>query len=181
MRATEAQDPLLWEYVGQAVIDTFSRHDVEHWLDTGAPPMGGEEGVRRLVFAVSPLSRVMLRHTRPLLELYRARGKLKASLPKRVVLPLKPIHFTPQEEQAYNLLEEYCTGLARQMGKGEKGKKNVFALGMILSFLRLRFASSLFAIRESVRRRREKVDATLKHLIREEEIELDELSVSDLL
>jgi hypothetical protein len=30
--------------------------------------------VRRLIFAASPLSRVMLRHTRPLLEIYRQQG-----------------------------------------------------------------------------------------------------------
>jgi len=81
-------------------------------LDAGGSAMGGEDGVRRLVFAVAPLSRVMLRHTRPLLELYRARGKLKANLAKRVVLPLQPIRFTAPEEQAYNRLEDYCTGLA---------------------------------------------------------------------
>ena len=37
------------------------------------------------------------------------------------------------------------------------------SLGFLLSFLRLRFASSLFAIRETLGRRREKVTATLIH------------------
>ena len=181
VRTVEAQDPLLWDYVQRAVIDRFSRYDVDYWLDSGSPPMGGEDGICRLVFAVAPLSRVMLRHTRPLLEHYRAQGELKANLAKRVVLPLKPIHFTAQEAQAYNQLEAFCTGLSKQLAKGEKGKKNTYALGMMLSFLRLRFASSLFAIRESLRRRRGKVEATLKHLAQEDEFNLDELSVSDLL
>ncbi len=181
VRAAEAQDPLLWDYVQRAVIDSFSRYDIEDWLATGAPPLGSEEGVRRLAFAVSPLSRVMLRHSRPLLELYRARGQLTANLAQRVILPLQPIHFTPQEAQAYQQLEDYCAGLARQINPSEKGKKNPYALGMMLSFLRLRFASSLFAIRESLRRRLEKVNATLKHLVRAEELELDELSIADWL
>ncbi len=179
--AVKAQDPLLWDYVERAVLDSFSRYDVGCWLDSGAAPMGGEEGVRRLVFAVAPLSRVMLRHTRPLLELYRARGKLRANLARRVVLPLQPVRLTPQEEAAYHQLEAYCTGLAAQMGKTGQGKKNALALGMILSFLRLRFASSLFAIRESLRRRAQKVEATLKHLAEDAEHELDEQTASDLL
>jgi hypothetical protein len=179
--AVAGQDPLLWRYIQGAVIDDFARFDVDAWLASGQSPMGGEEGVRRLAFAVAPLSRVMLRHTRPLLELYRSRGQLSANLARRVVLPLKPIAFTTQEQQAYDQLEGYCLGLAGQLGKGSQGKKASFALGMILSFLRLRFASSLFAIRESLRRRREKVDATLKHLAQAEDLDMDELSLSDLL
>jgi len=180
--AVERQDPLLWDYLQQAVIDSFTRYDVGVWLESGDLPMGGEEGTRRLVFSAAPLSRVMLRHTRPLLELYRARGKLMANLAERVVLPLQPVRFTPQEQRAYKQLEDYCLGLAQQMkAHGDRGRRNSFALGMILSFLRLRFASSLFAIRESLRRRREKVDATLRHLVGEEEVELDELVAMDLL
>jgi hypothetical protein len=95
--------------VQEAVIDDFSRFDVDSWLESGEPPPvsqgGGEEGVRRLAFAVAPLSRVMLRHTRPLLELYRRRGKLTANLARRVVLPLMPIAFTAQEQAAYDRLE----------------------------------------------------------------------------
>jgi hypothetical protein len=183
--AVARQDPLLWAYVQRAVIDDFARFDVDTWIESGQPPMGGEEGILRLAFAVAPLSRVMLRHTRPLLEIYRSRGQLTANLARRVVLPLKPISFTTQEQQAYDRLEAYCVGLTGQLGTGKQGgsqgKKSSFALGMMLSFLRLRFASSLFAIRESLRRRREKVAATLQHLVQIEEIDLDELSLSDLL
>jgi hypothetical protein len=181
VKAVEGQDPLLWRYVQTAVIDDFSRFDVENWLESGQPPMGGEDGIRRLAFAVAPLSRVMLRHTRPLLELYRSRGKLTANLARRVVLPLKAVPFTAQEQQAYDQLADYCQGLAKQLGQSGQTKQGRFALGMILSFLRLRFASSLFAIRESIRRRREKVEATLKHLAQAEDMDLDELALSGLL
>jgi hypothetical protein len=109
---------------------------VDSCLESGDPPPfpkgGGEEGVRRLAFAVAPLSRVMLRHTRPLLELYRRRGKLTANLARRVVLPLMPIAFTAQEQAAYDRLEGYCLGLATQLGKGSQGKKASFALGMTI-------------------------------------------------
>jgi hypothetical protein len=48
VKAVEGQDPLLWRYVQTAVIDDFSRFDVENWLESGQPPMGGEDGIRRL-------------------------------------------------------------------------------------------------------------------------------------
>lgn len=186
VKLIEGQDPLLWRYIQGAVIDDFARFDVDLWLDSGQAPMGDEYGIQRLAFAVAPLSRVMLRHTRPLLELYRSRGTLTANLAERVVLPLKAIAFTAQEQQAYDQLEDYCQGLAKQLGQSTgdqsgRAKKGGFALGMMLSFLRLRFASSLFAIRESIRRRREKVEATLKHLTQAEDVDFDELMIEGLL
>ena len=190
VRAIEGQDPLLWRFVQQAVVDDFSRSDVDDWLASGGAPFGDLNGVRRLLFAVAPLSRVMLRHTRPLLELYRERGMLNANLARREVLPLKPLRFTPQEQRVYDQLEDYCVGLTARLGQSAAGtggqpKQNSFALGMMLSFLRLRFASSLFAAKESLRRRREKVEATLKHLAQDEGIEIDpstpdEWALSDL-
>lgn len=49
-----------------------------------------------LLFAAAPLGRTMLRHTRALLEEYRARGELTGKLPKRILLPIPEIRFTRQ-------------------------------------------------------------------------------------
>jgi hypothetical protein len=116
--------------------------------------------VRRLLFAASPLSRVMLRHRRPLLEIYRAKGQHEDTLAQRHILPMPRIVFTAQEGRAYEQLEAYCRGLAAQMARHGTPRSRS-AMGFLLSFLRLRFASSLFAIRETVRRRLERVEATL--------------------
>jgi hypothetical protein len=69
----------------------------------------------RLIFAAAPLSRVMLRHTRPLLEIYRAHGRLGANLARREILPIPRIVFTPEEQNAYDALEAYCRGLADRL------------------------------------------------------------------
>jgi hypothetical protein len=119
--------------------------------------------VRRLIFAASPLSRVMLRHTRPLLEIYRQQGKLEDTLARRHILPIPRVVFTQQERQAYEQLEAYCRGLAAQMAhRGSPQSRST--MGFLLSFLRLRFASSLFAIRETLRRRLERVEAALSDM-----------------
>jgi hypothetical protein len=182
--AVAGQDPLLWQFVQDAVLDPFTRSDVTDWLRDGGEPFGDSDGVRRLAFAVAPLSRVMLRHTRALLELYREHGMLRANLARREVLPLDPVAFTPQERHVYDQLEGYCAGLTARLGQAGAagsgaGKRAAFALGMMLSFLRLRFASSLFAARESLRRRKDKVEATLKHLIQHEALDIDALSPDD--
>jgi hypothetical protein len=159
--SVQQQDPILWQYFQQAVIDGKIRVASRKWLEEKRVPKGVDRrNILRLIFAAAPLSRVMLRHTRPLLEIYRQHGRLGANLARRQILPIPRIVFTDQEHQAYDQLEEYCLGLAQQVA-GHASSRNKAAVGFLLSFLRLRFASSLFAVRETIRRRRERVQATL--------------------
>ena len=157
------QDPMLWCYVQNNVIDGRIRTAVRRWLEHKQIPKGRDrELMRRLLFSVSPLSRVMLRHTRRLLEIYREKGQLQQNLAKRHILPMPRIVFEPQEQRIYEQLEEYCDGLAEQYNV-HKSSQTKQMVSFLLSFLRLRFASSLFAIRETLRRRLRKVEATLHH------------------
>jgi hypothetical protein len=151
--AVQDQDPVLWGFIQDAVIDARMRLAAQQWLDRGRTARGADlQSIQRLIFAAAPLSRVMLRHTRSLLEYYREQGQLGATLARRRIWPIPRIVFTAQEREAYDQLEAYCAGLAQQMtGKGGAGHTS--AVGFLLSFLRLRFASSLFAIRETLRRR----------------------------
>ena len=167
--AVPKQDPLLWQFIEQAVIDGRIRTAVKQWLESNRLPRGADlTNMLRLLFAVSPLARTMLRHTRSLLEIYRQRGQLGANLATRHVLPVPRITFTAQEKQAYDELESYCQELTQQIAHhSDTANRNM--VGFMLSFLRLRFASSLFAIRETLRRRRERVEATLHHLLGDEE------------
>ena len=155
-------DPFLKRYLNKAVIDGRIRTAARQLIEHGRVPQGRDrDNIRRLIFAVAPLSRVMLRHTRPLLEIYREKGRLKAKLAKRVILPIPRITFAPEEKEAYDKLEEFCSGLARQISRGPGGRQSQTSLKFLLSLLRLRFASSLFAIKETVKRRHERVMRTL--------------------
>jgi len=178
--AVRDQDPLFWTFIEQAVIDGRTRLAARQWLDQGRIPRGGDmRGIQRLIFGASPLSRVMLRHTRPLLEIYRAEGQLGANLARRHIWPIPRIVFTPQEREAYDQLETYCKGLAEQMaGQGAQTRS---AVGFLLSFLRLRFASSLFAIRETLRRRRQRVQAAMDRLGLDDGIVPEDIDLEDLL
>jgi len=160
--AIKNQDPLLWEYLRRLVIeDGRIRVAARRWLDDGRVPKGTDRrNMLRLIFSAAPLSRVMLRHTRPLLEIYRQNGRLGANLAHRQILPIPRIVFNEQERRTYDQLEAYCQGLAEQVA-AHASSRNRSAVGFLLSFLRLRFASSLFAARETLRRRRDRVQATL--------------------
>jgi hypothetical protein len=84
------QDPLCWGFIQQAVIDGRTRLPVRQWLEQGRLPRGLDmPGLLRLIFAAAPLSRVMLRHTWPLLEIYRSEGQLGANLAQRYILPIR--------------------------------------------------------------------------------------------
>ena len=157
-------DPLLWQFFEESIIDGRIRTPASRWLENGHIPRGiDRENILRLVFAAAPLSRVMLRHTRPLLEIYRENGRLGANLARREILQLPRIVLSGLEKAAYDALEEYCRELTRQIEANTQATGWKTSLGFYLSFLRLRFASSTFAIRETLKRRKDRVIATHRH------------------
>ena len=162
-RSTDAlkkHDPFLWGFLQRAVIDGRIQITVRRWLDNGHVPVGRDRSlIQRLIFSAAPLSRVMLRHTRRLLEIYRDNEMLKANLPRRKVLSVPRIVMNTEEKRAYDALEGYCRDLTAQITAHARGSGWKTSVGFYLSFLRLRFASSLYAIRETIRRRGEKVKA----------------------
>ncbi|MCK8603178.1 helicase-related protein [Desulfoferrobacter suflitae] len=179
-KAVKSQDPFFREFTEDAVIDGRIRLAARQWLEQGRVPRGRDrQGMLRLIFVSSPLSRVMLRHNRSLLEIYRDQGQLNSNLAERKIWPIPKIVMNDLERRVYDLLEAYCQGLAARLGGGGDTRRRTF-VGFILSFLRLRFASSLFAIRETLRRLA-KVEATLQHLTNGEGITDEELDVEDVL
>jgi len=174
IKAIQEQDPLLWKFINQNVIDRRIRSVVERWLNNGYPPRGRDRDLMaKLVFSASPLSRVMLRHNRRLLEIYKEEGQLIENLPQREILAMPEIRFNDLEKEIYDLLEEYCQGLSEQINQ-HGNRQDKFAVGFLLNFLRLRFASSLYALHETLKRRYAKVDATLRAQLAEEEAEFEE-------
>lgn len=180
--AVQKQDPLLWRFLEHSVMDGRIRAAVRQWLEHGRIPRGRDrELIQRFLFSASPLSRVMLRHTRQLLEIYRKNGQLQENLAHRHILAVPRVIFTEQERQAYVRLEEYCTELSRQISEHGDGQARTM-MGFLLNFLRLRFASSLFALRETLKRRSEKVEATLRYQLRQDgEVSLDEGEIRERL
>ena len=161
--AVRLHDPLLWQTIDKTVLAGPTKTAAEDWLLRDRQPRGSDRRhVRRVVFGAAPLSRVMLRHGRPLLERYRASGQLQENLARREIRPIPNISFTPREAAIDVALKEYVTELAKLITELNPEAKT--ATGFYCSFLRLRFASSLFAIRQSLLRRRERVEATLKDL-----------------
>jgi hypothetical protein len=163
LQTVAVQDPMLWRFIEENVIDGRIRVTVKQWLENGRIPPGRDRTLMsRLVFSVSPLSRVMLRHTRRLLEIYRENGMLQQNLAKRHILPIPRIEFTQLERRIYDQLENYCQDLAKQIRiHGDSQSRQM--MSFLLSFLRLRFASSLYAFRETLQNRLDKVEATLRH------------------
>lgn len=153
------QDFLLWNYIERNVVDGRVRTALRQWLDDGRLPRGRDRLLlNRLFFAVSPLARVMQRHTRGLLDVYRRHGDLQQNLAERHVLPLiPPLSFNALEQKAYDRLEAYCEGLNRQIHRNSEQSRQM--MSFLLNFLRLRFASSLFALRETLQRRLVRVEA----------------------
>ncbi len=158
-------DPKYWKFIMNAYRSQADQRTVARWVEDGRPfPRGDFRLIARVLRAAAPLSRVMLRHTRDLLRLYQASGRLNANLAERHVHPLDPISFSPTERRVYDALEEYCRDLDARVcaSARQEDQRRVASVGFYLSFLRLRFASSLHAIRRTLERRMEKVTATLQ-------------------
>jgi hypothetical protein len=130
----EQQDPPLWDWLTANVIEGRIRFALRRWLNDGRAPRGlDRRHMLRLIFAASPLSRVMLRHTRPLLEIYRERGRLGANLPKREILTMPRIVFSQDETAVHEALENYCKGLAEHLGNRRSAARTQ-SLGFYLRF-----------------------------------------------
>lgn len=162
LRDIEDHDPFYMNFLTKAVIDARFRTSYRRFREEGRVPRGRDlERMHRLFFAASPLSRVMLRHTRALLDIYKEKGALKANLARREILPLPRITYTEEERHCYDRLEDYCRQLAAMM-RTHSDRTNRASIGFYLSFLRLRFASSFFAITETLKRRSERIEFTLR-------------------
>jgi superfamily II DNA or RNA helicase len=178
VQLVEIQDPILWDFLENRVKDGRMKTPLDRWLNRGHNPRGRDrKRVLRFIFGAAPLSRVMMRHTRQLLEVYRENGHLKENLARRHIR-LESLSFTPLERRIYDQLEDYCNGLARQIGEhGDSRMKQM--VSFLLSFLRLRFASSLYAFRETLERRLARVEATLHHQEEPEETSWELSSLKD--
>lgn len=180
VKVIELQDPMLWRFLQNSVVDGRIRVAVKLFLEGMQLPSGMDRQLMvKLFFSVAPLSRVMMRHTRQLLEIYREKGKLKQNLARRHICPMPVITFNELEAKVYQQLEEYCNGLSNRLKGSDERTRNM--VNFLLSFMRLRFASSLYAIKQTLKRRLEKVEDTLKfkQLIAEQQIE-EELSEDDM-
>ncbi len=160
----QRHDPALADFIRQTVLSPSNRTPYDLWLKQGIQPTATSlKHLLRAIFSSAPLSRVMMRHNRALLRVYQDKGQLTANLAHRHLLPMRKIQYNPQEQAAYLALETYSHELARQITAANPQQARV-ATGFYLSFLQRRFASSLFAIGETLKRRRERVKWTLDHL-----------------
>lgn len=160
--AISEEDPSYWSALQASLGSRRNRDRIYEWLSGGRIRSGDFGLLARLLFGAAPLSRVMMRHTRELLEVYRREGKLTQGLAKRELRELPAIEMNGLEQLVYDMLEDYCRGLSAQIAK-HSNRSRQSSMGFVLSSFRLRFASSLFALRETTRRRLEKVIATLEH------------------
>lgn len=181
LRAGAEPEPLEWRFLARAArhvlrFDAAAGGFVERaamrgragaalrrWLDaseaaSAAPAPSLRKAALRLLFAVAPLSRAMMRHDRGLLRRYHRQGRLAAPLPTRKV-HVPAIGLTDAEREVYELFAPYCRTLAEQVRAHSRQR---IAVGFMLSFFGLRFASSYKAIHDTLMRRRDKVVAALE-------------------
>lgn len=154
----EKLDPYLWDLLKQTAVTSKNRKVLRD-LPLKDPHNADLRQLIQPLFAASPLSRVMMRHTRALLEIYRQNGQLSSNLARRHVRPVCAIEFTPAEAEFYDMLEDYCHGLGEQIRKYNPETRQV--MFFLLNFLQLRFASSFFAIQKTLERRMKRVKNTL--------------------
>ncbi|MBA3598675.1 MAG: helicase [Methylibium sp.] len=162
VRHVMTHDEAVAGFVRRTLLRGRDRRDLEQWLKTiesapSAPVAPARKAVTRLLFAVAPLSRVMMRHNRGLLQKYREHGKLAGNLAERRVL-LPTVELTSEDRAVYELFEPYCQELSEQVKTYSQQRT---AIGFMLSFFNLRFASSYKAILDTLRRRNNKVQLAL--------------------
>lgn len=156
----QASDPYLYEALKKTVVDSDGEEVLRNLTTRGLEISDDVEYIIKPLFLASPLSRVMMRHTRKLLEEYQKHGQLKSKLAKRHIRDLAAIKFTEEEADFYDKLREYCDGLTKQVRKNNPQVRQMTVF--LLNFLQLRFASSLYAIKKTLERRLRRVRYSLQ-------------------
>ena len=131
----------------------------------------------------SPLVRRMHRNTRATLRRYHQMGLLAAPPPYRQVDDIEYDYQDARERAVYNAITGYINRRFREL-EGEKTGK-----GFVMTVYRRRAASSPFALRESLRRRREGLELVIRQRAHSweissgdvpEAVELDDMPEGDL-
>ena len=92
----------------------------------------------------SSIKRLVSRHTRNLLRQYAREGRIRQSVPHRIVCPVA-VEMTEKERGLYDDIRD----LVRECYQGQTNI-NRQALGFVMTHFRLRLGSSLFAFRKSL-------------------------------
>ena len=171
LREARKSSPEQWRFVEAHVLNLIGQMGLQDFVEGGQSPLGGWQELQPSLSLLAPLGRSMLRHSRSLLRAYQQEGLLNANLAWREVHPciiaLKGI-----EREVYEQLQQYCAELADRMAANMEDGKQRAAIGFYLCFLRLRFASSFYALRCSLQRRLIKIEQTLAH--KAQQLNLDE-------
>ena len=155
-----ALDAYYWKSVQATLVNTRNKKLLDQ-MARRAPMSADVKKILQVLFALSPLSRVMMRHTRALLEKYRDTGKLNSNLAVREVLPICAIKFTKKEKELYDMLSKYCQELRKQIKKHAGISPQM--IQFLLMSMQLRFSSSLYAIKLTLERRLENVRRALDY------------------
>jgi len=169
-KRVQYEDPALWDRLNSWLLEKDPQLKLlfDLWMRAEQWPTRRDEQklLLRFLFAMSPLQRVMMRHTRPLLEQYRKHNLLTEKLAKRTIRAIPPeLRFRPDEQDAYETLKTYCDDLQREVGQNLSGDVRA-SLGFYLSLLQQRFASSAVAIHLTLERRQKRVSETIATLER---------------
>jgi superfamily II DNA or RNA helicase len=155
--------PDQWEFVMEHVLALPDRVALETFIRHGIEPPDWAS-VQPAITLLAPLGRAMLRHNRQLLREYQRAGLLQANLAFRSVQPVI-VTMGQQEAAVQDALQDYCGTLSQMIGASSTESRSRAAVGFYLSFLRQRLASSFHALRESLKRRLEKIDRTMDELV----------------
>lgn len=120
-----------------------------------APPMKRDD-LAAWLRRGSPLTRRMHRNTRSTLRHYYELGLLPSPPPRRTVDDIEYDYQDARERQVYNAITGYINRRFKEL-EGEKAGK-----GFVMTVYRRRAASSPYALRESLRRRRDGLELVMR-------------------
>ena len=161
VKQTVRDDSVLYQRFRDDFTNKPERRALNDFLaGHGIPTSRDDRGaLARALFQIGPLGRCMSRHGKPLLREFRKRGMLgDRKLPERDTPVLEAVPFTPAERELSADPEDYVNELRVKLMEAFAGDARAkIAVGFYLTFLRRRFASSHFAILQTLRRRLEKM------------------------
>lgn len=140
--AEESVGPATWLAI-KSLADSRDANSVVQGFNTK-----GQAVLKKFVTLHTPVRKLVYRHTRPLLRMYKQEGLFHGDIPERDPQEIW-IPMNTDERELYDRIDEYFADFYQKYESERKG------LGFVMSVYRRRLTSSFYAMEKSLERRLE--------------------------
>lgn len=150
----QSTDPYFFNMINESILPSEHSTNLSNWLNNKIPPDANtNHSVCNMLYASSPLFRIFQKHRRSLLKKLRNTGYLNSKVTDRSFVQMVDVNVDELVAETSQQVDYYCKELKSRISDPSKES----AIMEYTGFLWMRLYSSVYALRETLRQRLEKI------------------------